>query len=491
MKTVMIMYDSLNKRCLQPYGNQEIITPNFQRLSQHAITFDNFFAGSLPCMPARRELHTGRLNFLHRSWTPSEPYDESMTELLAGQGIYSHLITDHVHYWESGGANYWNHFSTFEFVRGQEGDKWGIDLDRYDGVYQPRKQDVINRGLMQEESQFSHVHCFESGRDFLKKNKDKDNWYLQLEYFDPHEPFYVPDRFKELYSDRKVPFDWPEYRPYGTDEQDKLLDFTVNYAALVTMCDEYRGKILDLFDEYDLWKDTMLIVNTDHGFMLGEKGFVGKNYMPVYDEVGNLPFFLHDPRHMELDGTRCDALAQTPDIPCTVLDLFGVEPGKHMTGKSILPALTDGCAIHDYVLYGYFGMHVNITDGHYTYMRAGQTEENKPLFQYTLMPWHIQKPMQIPELQNAEDTLCREFSFTGHTPVLKIPVDERYDKKRYYKYSSHMQYGSLLFDREQDPQQETPLQDPELEQKLCDAMCRLLEENEAPKEQYIRLGLQK
>lgn len=172
MKTVMIMYDSLNKRCLQPYGNQEIITPNFQRLSQHAITFDNFFAGSLPCMPARRELHTGRLNFLHRSWTPSEPYDESMTELLAGQGIYSHLITDHVHYWESGGANYWNHFSTFEFVRGQEGDKWGIDLDRYDGVYQPRKQDVINRGLMQEESQFSHVHCFESGRDFFPNNLD-------------------------------------------------------------------------------------------------------------------------------------------------------------------------------------------------------------------------------------------------------------------------------------------------------------------------------
>ena len=71
MKTVLIMYDSLNKLSLQPYGNREIITPNFQRLARHSVTFDNFFAGSLPCMPARRELQTGRLNFLHRSWTPS------------------------------------------------------------------------------------------------------------------------------------------------------------------------------------------------------------------------------------------------------------------------------------------------------------------------------------------------------------------------------------------------------------------------------------
>ena len=146
MKTVLIMYDSLNKLSLQPYGNREIITPNFQRLARHSVTFDNFFAGSLPCMPARRELQTGRLNFLHRSWTPSEPFDESMTELLAEQGVYSHLITDHVHYWENGGANYWNRFSTFEFVRGQEGDRWGIDLDGYDGLYQPRKQDRINAG---------------------------------------------------------------------------------------------------------------------------------------------------------------------------------------------------------------------------------------------------------------------------------------------------------------------------------------------------------
>ena len=44
--------------------------PNFERLAAHTVCFDKSYVGSLPCMPARRELHTGRYNFLHRSWGP-------------------------------------------------------------------------------------------------------------------------------------------------------------------------------------------------------------------------------------------------------------------------------------------------------------------------------------------------------------------------------------------------------------------------------------
>ncbi len=489
MKAVMIMYDSLNKRYLSPYGCDWVQTPNFERLARHTAVYDNFFCGSMPCMPARRELHTGRLNFLHRGWSPCEPFDESMPQMLSQNGIYSHLITDHCHYWEDGGANYWQRFSSFSFVRGQEGDKWGYDVDGFDGQYQPRRQDVVNRRLMEDEKDYQHVRCYEEGRKFILENKDKDNWYLQLEYFDPHEPFFVPERFKKLYAERTTSIDWPEYRPYGEEEAGKVREFVTNYAALVTMCDEYLGRILDLFDEYDLWKDTLLIVNTDHGFLLGEKGYVGKNYMPVYDELANIPFFLHDPLHPEADGTRVEALAQTPDIPCTVLDFFGMENGKHMTGASMLALNRGAKKLHDAILYGYFGMHVNMTDGHYTYMRCAQTEDNAPLYQYTLMPWHIQKPMMLPEIRNAKDELFRGFAFAEHVPLLQIPVDERYDRKRYYRYSTHRDYGSMVFDRIADPEQLSPIRDEALERRLCGEMKALLAEHEAPAEQYERLGL--
>ena len=43
------------------------------------------------------------------------------------------------------------------------------------------------------------------------------------------------------------------------------------------MCDDYFGKLLDYFDEHDLWEDTALILSTDHGFLLAEHDWWGKN----------------------------------------------------------------------------------------------------------------------------------------------------------------------------------------------------------------------
>ena len=98
MKAIMIMYDSLNRHFLENFGCDWTITPTFKRLAEKTVTFDNSYIGSFPCMPARRELHTGRYNFLHRSWGPIEPYDDSMPDILDYHGIYSHLISDHQHY---------------------------------------------------------------------------------------------------------------------------------------------------------------------------------------------------------------------------------------------------------------------------------------------------------------------------------------------------------------------------------------------------------
>lgn len=68
MRAIMLMFDTLSKDFLSNYGNDWIQTPNFDRLREKTVTFDNFYGGSMPCMPARRELHTGRYNFMHRMW---------------------------------------------------------------------------------------------------------------------------------------------------------------------------------------------------------------------------------------------------------------------------------------------------------------------------------------------------------------------------------------------------------------------------------------
>jgi arylsulfatase A-like enzyme len=54
MKAIMVMFDSLNRQMLPPYGADWVHAPNFSRLAERTATFDNCYAGSMPCMPARR-----------------------------------------------------------------------------------------------------------------------------------------------------------------------------------------------------------------------------------------------------------------------------------------------------------------------------------------------------------------------------------------------------------------------------------------------------
>ncbi len=90
MRAIILMFDSLNRHMLPPYAADTFIeAPNFARLAAQAVTFDNFYAGSMPCIPARREMHTGRYNFLHRSWGPLEPFDDSMPQILGEAGIHT------------------------------------------------------------------------------------------------------------------------------------------------------------------------------------------------------------------------------------------------------------------------------------------------------------------------------------------------------------------------------------------------------------------
>lgn len=215
MKAIILLFDSLNKNYLPPYGDLLTKAPNFQRLAAHAATFDNSYVGSMPCMPARRELHTGRYNFLHREWGPLEPFDDSMPELLKKAGIYTHLISDHLHYWEDGGGNYHNRYSSWDVVRGQEGDHWKASVGEPpipEVLRVPQKQtgggvsglwrhDWANREYIQQEADFPQTKVFDAGCDFIHKNHAEDNWLLQVETFDPHEPFYTTEEYLSLYED--------------------------------------------------------------------------------------------------------------------------------------------------------------------------------------------------------------------------------------------------------------------------------------------------
>ena len=502
MKTLFVLFDSLNRHALETYGG-DVITPNIKRFSDRSVTFDNHYVGSMPCMPARRDIHTGRVNFLHRSWGPLEPFDASFSQVLQENGTYTHLLTDHFHYFEEGGSTYHPRYTTWDFVRGQEWDKWKAVVEppvdelrdkyhetQFEDVRKSasRLQNLLNRTEYTEERDFPMVQCFDKLFDFLDTNRNSDNWMFQLECFDPHEPFHAPLRFRDMYpTDYQGPIlDWPRYREVR-ETPEEVREMRANYAALLTMVDYYFGKLIDYMDKYNMWKDTCVILTTDHGIMLGEHDWWAKNRQPFYQEISHIPMVVYHPEHADKAGQRRTGLTQTQDLMPTLLELHGVEElPDSVQGKSILHLMTEDRKHHDAVIYGLFGAATNVTDGTYTYFRYPTDFFNQELYEYTLMPLHIKTFFVANEFEGAE--IINSFDFTGEFPIMKMPA--RRGAKRPPGQGPLADLFNQLYDVNADPEQNAPIEDAEVEAMMIGKLIACMQENEAPPEAYTRLGLE-
>ena len=516
MKTVFVLFDSLNRLALGAYGGTSVATPNFDRFARKSVTFDKHYVGSLPCMPARRDMHTGRLNFTHRNWGPLEPFDESFARILSNNSIYTHLISDHLHYFENGGWGYANAFDSWDFIRGQEYDALKVmvrpPLERYRERFDERhyplhmlpSQGAITRGnsdkaalkrlrgaisevALSEDDDFPTAKCFAKAFEFLDTNRSEDDWFLQLECFDPHEPFVVPERFKAAYDtgyNGKI-LNWPLYEK-NANSPEEIAAIRGNYAALVAMCDEYFGRLLDYFDEHGLWKDTALILTTDHGFLLSEHDWWAKNRMPYYEEISHIPMMVWHPGHADQSGKRRLSLTQTMDLMPTFLDLHGCSIPEAVTGRSILPLLTNDAPNRTSLVFGMFGGPVGVTDGTYTYYRYPEDLSGQNLHLYTLMPAHMIDLFDIGELRSSE--LVSPFNFTKGAPMLRMKLDPK-NTQVGQDGDTLEDCETALYDVEADPQQEVSLDYRAVEERLEGEIAHHFALHDAPPELYAHFDL--
>ena len=83
MNIILVLVDSLNKEALKTYNPDTICdSPNLEAFANKSLVFDNHFIGSLPCMPARREISAGRKEFMWRPWGPLEAFDPKLPNCL-------------------------------------------------------------------------------------------------------------------------------------------------------------------------------------------------------------------------------------------------------------------------------------------------------------------------------------------------------------------------------------------------------------------------
>ncbi len=487
MKAIFILSDSLNRHFLPVYGNGWVKTPNIDRFAEKSLLFANHWMGSAPCMPARRDIISGRLCFLEREWGGLEPFDRPFPSILRKNGIFTHMETDHHHYFHVGGENYHTAFNTWALHRGQENDRYVSrisPLEEPDHLGRWTDQYYKNRTAFSDESQYPTPLTFQGAADWLAANKGEDDFFLWIEVFDPHEPFDCPDEYYELYKDK---WEGPLYNWSGYERVDEEADAQEHlkrqYASTLTMMDRHLGRLFDELERQGIFEETLIIFTTDHGHMLGEHGQTGKNNWHVWNEMARIPLLIHLPGS-ECAGEKRHQLTQNIDIMPTLLDYFGLDSiheSLPLHGYSLLDAAYANTPLaREAAIYGWFGQTVNLTDGRHTYFRAPVSEDNTPLHRYFL----THSSIHLHDLRGLE--FFKEAEFGKFLPYTDFPVLRSSVKK---KRSAEWE-DTLLFNIENDPGQRKDLSGTDLEQFYRGLLLRTMQKHDAPEEQYRRLGLE-
>jgi hypothetical protein len=311
-------------------------TSALNRLAAAGVVFDQHFADVPEPTTARRTWRTGHHFF------PGEPVPPGDFDLLAElrrAGVKCYLITTTA-------------FPDDDpFLQG-----W----------------DEIER--VTSDTRLAVEPVIEAAREALDGLALEDNWLLWIDLGSLLPPWQLPDDFLDIYFDPPIPetseeegeeveeeFEEPEllfeddaeaeeqepFEPLpdpvpgfvDPDDDQLFLRVQTTYAAAVTYADAALGVLFEAFEELKLGERTLVVVTSDRGLSLGEHGLIGPVRPWLHDEVVRLPLVLRLPGGAQA-GRRVGALTQTPDLPATLLDFFGL-PAHPMHGTSLLP-LTRG-----------------------------------------------------------------------------------------------------------------------------------------------------
>ena len=384
MNAILVILDSLRKDHIGVYGNEKIQTPNLDALANDSFRFSRAYPESLPTLCARRAIHTGMRTWPFRNivklpgetfqpagWQPIPEVQITLSEILSSAGYSTAMYADTQPLFHPS-MNFQRGFRVFEWVRGQERDRFrpklgvpedeirqntvtGNDANMVDKV----RQYLANTKDRKGEEDYFAPRLFTRGMEYLDSADDGQPFFLVLDSFDPHEPWDPPQEYVGLYSDGYEGGD-PIVPNYGTSDwidESELERMRALYAGEVTMVDRWLGRFLDKMESTGRMEDTFLVVLSDHGVALGEHGYTGKPYGALWPELTDIPFFIRSPDGKGA-GQTSDYFASTHDVAPTILGALGLLPPRQMDGQYLtllmgesepLPRPHFTLGYHDYV----------------------------------------------------------------------------------------------------------------------------------------------
>ncbi len=345
---IFLFSDDQTARAIGCYGNNEVLTPNLDKLAAEGVRFTNHYNTTAICMASRCCVLTGLYEYRHGC-----NFEHGDLERRFIRESYPVLLRK---------AGYFTGFAgKIGFVL--QGEKFEAFASLFDvwagGPGQTYYETARNEGIAMYADKYPH--CSRAygawAQDFLKSAKASGQPFcLSVSFKAPHLPF-TPDPIdSKLYEGKtfKPPPNYgvakglhlsaqahtsraaTAYREWVNDYDDTA----AKYYALITGVDAAVGMIREGLKRESLEANTVIIFTSDNGYNSGSHGF-GDKVLP-YEEGSMSPLIIYDPRLPEKDaGSSSDAITANVDMAATILALAGVAAPEDIDGKNLLPLLTD------------------------------------------------------------------------------------------------------------------------------------------------------
>lgn len=320
---VFVFADQLRADALGCYGNAESITPHMDRMASGGLRFSNAIANSPVCGPSRGSLLTGQYPFKHRVMQnddPLPPGRETIAACLKRQGYK----TGYIGKWHLDGMPR-DKFTPPGPRRQGFDDYWAVyncTHNYMDTKYYTDSPELIRSDTYEPEHQ-TDLAMVRIGQ----WAQEDTPFCLFVSWGPPHDPYpLVPERYKRLYdAPPTIRRNCPQL------PGDTLRD----YYAAVTALDEQLGRLLDCIAGHGLEQETIVVLTSDHGDMLGSHGYWQKQ-LP-FEESIRIPLLIQWKERLR-PGT-IDALIGIADFAPTLLGLAGIGSHADMEGCDMSGAI--------------------------------------------------------------------------------------------------------------------------------------------------------
>jgi arylsulfatase len=372
-------------------------TPHIDTLAETGVVFEEVYANSAECIPARFSLATGL--YPHQTGVDVNrpatlnPSVTTWSRIVADAGYRTSLFgKTHLHPHEGDireriGLLHAQGFQEVDEVTGPRAsasvnvasnmtDTWAErgELERYRADVHDRfvTKPHVARPTTLPLDLYYDVYVGMRARDHLTRQRAGVPWMCWVSFPGPHEPWDAPEPYASMYNPDDMPDPLPRIsgrlrgslvrRSIRDAEQRPPLEpgdvakMRANYAGNVTLIDDQVGAILAVLRSTGEYERTMIIITSDHGELNGDHGFIYKsNFL---DGSVRVPLLIRPPSGTE--PRRVSTLVELMDVAATIVD--AAEPGARLGYARSLRGVLEGNMRHREVVHGQLDGHLMYVD---------------------------------------------------------------------------------------------------------------------------------